>query len=714
MNKAILDQLNVDITKLLYDGREKCTRPTTFKASLKNKCAGTRDKTAILQVNIAESGTCEKQLAAALDLLSKEFAAVTIFIDMKLALLVYSILLPYMTEEQLQNIVLRSKLDWIDKNMPIIRQTKLPCTITSDEDFIQHDSKPHHKLEEEAKILKEYLFEAHRITNAIYQQKQHSNDKAIELYLISRLEYLRLNDNKKSVHVTLYDMLGHTQHLTLILTKTVSCKKHLPTSTELNKNLHSMDFLGKISERKSYLQHSINNFPGHVYLQATNHKTIACNKQQSMAVGISDESFITGKTPAEFYPKEDAERITDLAKEVTSTNETKILVEDYPLLGERTAFLSIKTPLRNKKNKVVGIIGFSQQIKDEEENTKLENVMLDVMEKGASPDKSSDNVNNSLTSNIKKTIEQMPGHVFWQGLDGSIHGCNYNHTLCFGGDDPKHMVGKTAEYFLVCKDVLRAEKDIQEIITTGKPVVRKETYKTIGGPLEMISHKTPIRDNDNNVIGVMVVAIDVSANKQREITIAKEKKELALATKRKNHFISTMENDMLKSFNELHNMTISYAMGEKDETKRQQMYEIANCAKDLIRFSKNIGAADYKDLISVKDLVKDIIAENSASLRERRLDIDIDYDDSIPDTILASEYKLKGTLGGLIMGEILNTQQQHFTIVIKLESCSANEIAISFSLRRPTGENKQLYVFKQYTKDDKRMTAISYAIPETL
>lgn len=720
----MLDQLEVDVTKLLNDKQEESIEAITFKAEIEESI-DTDGKTAILQVNIAQRGTCEDQLASALKLLSKKFSNIKIFIDMQLALLVYSIILPYMAEEQLQNIVMRRKLDWIQKNMPIIKQATIPCSILAEENpaiipmenndnqLLRSGSKLRKNLLADTETLKDYLFDTHSLTNAQYQQFQYKNDKALELYLMTRLAHLQ-STHTNNIYIALHKMSTYSssptpnipQHLTLTFTKTTSThKKPLPTSSELNQNLQGLDLLGKITERRSYLEEAIRNFHGNVYLQSSKQTILACNKQQGVALGVTDESFLIGKTPAELLIKKDADEASKVLKDIITKNETAILIEDYPLSGERIPYITIKTPLRNKKNKIIGIIGFSKQITDEKEiesvkQLESEDIMQTIISKEMSADILSCDANTSPIDDIKSIIEQMPGHVFWQGLDGSILGCNYNHALCFGHEVPKGMVGKALEDFLDGKDVGEAEKDIKSIAATGNPMVRKETYKTLGGPLEMISHKTPIRDGEDNVIGVMVVAIDVSANKQREIIIAKEKEQLALATKRKNHFISTMENDIKDSFDELHKMTMSYAMEETDETKRQQMHEIADCAKDLVRFSKNIGDADYKDLVSVKSLVEDIVAENSASLGARRLDVVIDYDDSIPDTILASEYKLRGKLFGLIMEAVSQSVQSTLTIVVKLESHSTGEIAISFAIPELTGKNQQVYIFKQQHAED--------------
>ena len=148
-----MDQLEIDIEALL-DAYKKPSTPIksrVFEATLATEAtispAKNSNKAALLQINIADETHASEQLAAALELLSKEFSAVTIFIDMQLALVVYSIIMPYMTADQLQDMVARKKLDWIAKNISAISKINVPWSIVSDEEQRIEQSKNENLLE---------------------------------------------------------------------------------------------------------------------------------------------------------------------------------------------------------------------------------------------------------------------------------------------------------------------------------------------------------------------------------------------------------------------------------------------------------------------------------------------------------------------------------------------------------------------------------------
>ena len=741
MNKTILDQLDIDIAKLLGNAKGKSTLSNPiFEAKLTAAPDTTSYKAALLQINIADN-TCSSQLKAALDLMDKEFAAVTIFIDMSLALLAYSIILPYMSKEQIQNIVARRKLDWIAIHMPVIKKMTIPWSIITDhEPSIEapkqdNITKLHSLLASsnthiaaDALALKTYLAAAHNIVPAQYQQEQHNYDAMIEQYLITKtatIDAIQSCSHYEYVYIAPHAMCSYNylkqtlalQHLppclTLSFTKIAeNNEKKLLTSTELNHQLHDLGLLGKISERKSYLENSVKNFPGNVYLQLVNCTLLTCNKQHALTLGVPDESYLAGKTFENILPQDEVDKITAIVEEITTENATKVLIEHGEILGKRLPFLSIKMPLRNKKNKTIGIIGFSLKMKDknaieEFKNSKPKNLMQTIMAESTKQLRANNmqaiaagapTLNNDTTSLIK-AIEHMPGHVFWQDNKGNILGCNHNLALFLGYDSTQEIIGKNSSDFLTDEHALESRKSLAIMVATGKPISKEEKYQSKNSFLRMISYKTPVKDNNGKIIGIMVVAINIQENTQREIQLRQEKEQLEITNNLKNKFIETIGHDMRAPILDLYNLTELCAEQETDPAKKQRLHKISNCAKDLLKFSSNVSEASHKYLVAVKDVTNSIISSNIDAIQTKRLKVKLDYDNNIPDTVVGHPYKVKKTLNKLMSNAIKNSTQGYITLVIKLESHQGTELAISFTtLESGVGitEEEQRYIFSKY------------------
>ena len=727
MNKTILDQLNIDVEKLLGDikGKSSLSAPI-FEAKL-TASATNSNKTALLQVNVVEDTS---KLETTLELIQKEFAAVTIFVDMQLARLAYRIILPYMSEEQIQNIATRRKLDWLANNMTALKKMAIPCSIITDNEasivktkddnlaelriLLKSNDKLRKNITADNLTLKAYLADTHNIIPAQYQQELHNYDSIIENYLITKtatIAAIHSCSHYEYVYIAPYTMHSYTflqqtatlqhlpQHLTLSFTKiSENNEQKLLTSTELNQQLHDHDLLNKISERKSYLENSIKHFPGNVYLQSLNHTLITCNKSQSLTLGIEDESYLTDKAFENLFPKNEADKISNTVNEITTKNTVKVFIESnyYPLAGKELYFLTIKTPLRNKKNKTIGIIGFSLKMNDvgnmeKPKSSQPQDVMQTIV-----TDKP---MLHAGTANLIKSMEHMPGHTFWQDTKGKILGCNYNHALFLGFDSPLAVIGKNASDFLTDEHALESKKALARMITTGKPVSKAEKYQSGNNFLNMISHKTPIKDNNGKIIGIIVIAIEAYGNNQHQMQLEQEKEQLEIANSFQNKFLETIGHDMRAPILGLYNMTELCAAQETDPEKKQQLHEISNCAKDLLKFSSNISGKNSKNLVSIKDSTNSVISSHINAIQTKHLRFKLDYDNNIPDTVVGDSYNLKKTINNLMASAICHSKQGYITLAIKLESHKGNELEISFTMFDSgaiISKEEQLYIFSQY------------------
>lgn len=720
MDRSI-DQPNIDIDKFLQNPESSLP---VFEAELAPTSTPI-SRAALLHINIAEESIGLAKLEAALEVINKEFSAVTIFIDMRLTLLLYRIILPYMTDEQIQNIAIRRKLDWTAKSMPLIKGLTIPWDIITDtderleknssvsklNDLIKADSNFHKSLEADTEAFKKYLSEAHNIDPIQY------NENNIKNYLIENLaatEAMGHFDHYDYMYITAYNMRSYDllqakgtlpQHLQISFTQTARGNEQL-TSTDLNQKLHDSNLLGKISARKSYLEKSIKHFPGHVYVKSLNRTFLAFNKEPCLSVGLEDNAYIKGKKFDSIFSKEDSDKVADIAKEISTTNEAKVLIENhyYPAAREELTFLSIKMPLRNNKNKTIGIIGFSLMLEDtkatkELKKTKPTNVMNKIIEN--TEDKKAPT--GRFTANLKKTLEKMPGHVFWQDREGKILGANDSHAAFLGLSSPSELVGKEQSAILAKKDLVEAKEHLEKIFATGKPIVKQEAYISGDKQVEMMSHKTPIKDDNGNVTGVMVMAAEIYQSNKRDINLERKKEQLEISNNIKNQCIDVIERDMRAPIIGLYNMAKLCAQKETDIKKKRQLYEISNCAKNLLTFSSNITKANYKNLISIKNLTNTVISANITAIQSKRLKFELDYDTSIPDTLVGNSYKLEKTVNNLIDNAIKHSKYGHVTLVTKLESSKGSDLVISFSAidsKAGVSEEEQQYIFSKYETVD--------------
>ncbi len=119
-------------------------------------------------------------------------------------------------------------------------------------------------------------------------------------------------------------------------------------------------------ERDEYfiaLENIIANLPGHVYWQDRNNIFLGCNELQAKAAGLKSSFEIIGKSNYDLPWKKQAEELNKINNEVMETGK-EYSIEEWGELydGKRATFISKKSPMRNSKGEIIGIIGISFDI----------------------------------------------------------------------------------------------------------------------------------------------------------------------------------------------------------------------------------------------------------------------------------------------------------------------------------------------------------------
>jgi len=116
----------------------------------------------------------------------------------------------------------------------------------------------------------------------------------------------------------------------------------------------------------------VENIPQKVFLKDKNSLYISCNKNYANDLKISPDE-ITGKTDFDFYPRELAEKYRADDKRIMESWNTEELEEMYVHDGQKFVVHTVKTPVRDKENNVIGVLGIFWDIT---ERKHLEEMLL--------------------------------------------------------------------------------------------------------------------------------------------------------------------------------------------------------------------------------------------------------------------------------------------------------------------------------------------------
>ncbi len=296
-----------------------------------------------------------------------------------------------------------------------------------------------------------------------------------------------------------------------------------------NKDQLIDELRNQLAKQKNYYENIIAKMPGHVYWKDKNCVFLGCNDQQAKTLNLKSRFDVIGKKTldmiTDILPEKErvfqAHLIDSADKAVIDSGKEKVFEE--PLTkpnGEIAQFISTKTPLRDEDDNIVGILGISVDITAQKENQKLTN------------DKEKAEQKAELMKFYGEILNKMPGHVYWKDLDFIYQGCNKNQANNLGFNHPKEIIGKT-DFDLSPVNIAQDIRYNDEIIIKKQITeTTEETVKDSNG-LEhtVLSKKSPLLDQDNNIKGIVGISFDISAEKENQrlqiekVQLQKEKAE---------------------------------------------------------------------------------------------------------------------------------------------------------------------------------------------
>ncbi len=122
---------------------------------------------------------------------------------------------------------------------------------------------------------------------------------------------------------------------------------------------------------------------------------------------------------------------------------------------------------------------------------------------------------------LRSVIENLPVRVFWKDLDSRYLGCNTLFAKDAGFAHPDEIIGKTDLDLLWKNDAKFFMDDDRDVIVTG--VAKLDTEKQLeiaGGQLLWLNaFKVPLRNEHDQVVGVLCVYRDITESKLHHIEL---------------------------------------------------------------------------------------------------------------------------------------------------------------------------------------------------
>ena len=313
---------------------------------------------------------------------------------------------------------------------------------------------------------------------------------------------------------------------------------------------------------------------------------------------------------------------------------------------------------------------------------------------------------------LQNIIEHIPGYIFWKNTDCMLLGCNASFAK-LAGETTETMIGKT-DYELPWRfeETKRFIQDDKDVMITGiaKLNIEEPMRQSNGKQSVLLTHKVPLRDPDNNIIGVIGICSDITEQKkaEQELKLAKAKAEAS--DKAKTEFMQNMSHDIRTPFVGILGMAQHLLEVEADEQKRTKLGYIVESSDQLLKFLTEIielvkiehgsYTVIYKNF-NIRDVIEDVLGIMQAQLYQKKLQLVTNYSPDFPETIFSDQLRIHRILLNLVSNAIKFTNAGSITIDVELLQ-QENNISLIKLVVVDTGigipQDKFEYIFENFNK----------------
>lgn len=435
------------------------------------------------------------------------------------------------------------------------------------------------------------------------------------------------------------------------------------------------------------LEEIFEQLPGHVYWKDKNGICYNCNTNNHKDFGLNSIADYKGKTDHDLFLKEEADHIRLIDEEVMREDKLKIAEEKTTINGKEYLYLSYKVPLKNKKGKIIGIIGNSVDVTKIKKTTTEQ---LDVL----------DNI-----------ISVMPGNVYWINREGIYQGCNNNQAAVIGLTSRSDIIGKrniNIPGFLIPEVLDKVNEQVmqtRQAITVEEPAIFPDGIKGT-----FLSNKVPLYNRDNEVIGMVGISIDITERKRSEEELKQAKKKAEIANNTKTEFLQNMRHDFRTPFAGMLGMASILYQAEEIPEKKEQLKHIVNSAHALLEQLNEItdfitiedqGLSIEEKQFDFQKMMLDLKHMLLPPAQEKELQFSIEIDKKIPKYMLGDRLRTQRILMNLLANSIKFTKIGQVSLQVTIGKIEGVNIVLKYTIK-DTGigmsKEEQEFIFEKFAR----------------
>ena len=426
-----------------------------------------------------------------------------------------------------------------------------------------------------------------------------------------------------------------------------------------------------IPELQTYLFSLLNvAYPGlHVYWFSKDHRLLLCNQSQATILGKQNISELINKPLWEIAALMDPDlEAAQKVYETVKANNLQVMTDKKPLLFEEIicssperSFLSYKAPFYDDAGEVQGILGIST------ETTEMRNLQKQLEKSQHATD-----------IYLESILASSPSNIYWMDQEGRIIGCNDQEAKWVGFNSRHDVIGLTI--FDIAKRLgwdPALAKAIREhdltVMKDGKPAIDRE-YTTVSGEEKIfLTSKSPMFDNQGEVIGILGISTEITSQIQIEKKLEQAKEAAEKANRYKSEFIANISHDIRTPLLGISGMTALLAEQLPAEFQAD-MRAIVNASNELMQLLNsviNLVKVEMDDIqksrlesFNLKEMIESLIDLFTPIAQQKKLLLRVYYPENIPLYFSSATYIIRQIILNLLSNAIKFTHTGTVTLTV--------------------------------------------------